>query len=62
MLCLALFSIGTASSRNSAAIFITRFFAGVFYNWFRVLAKFSKIENRKSEAQYQLYEVYCYSL
>lgn len=30
MLCLVLFSIGTATSTNSAAIYLTRFFAGVF--------------------------------
>ncbi|KAL6246003.1 hypothetical protein RBB50_007156 [Rhinocladiella similis] len=30
MFCLALFSIGTATSTNAASVFITRFFAGVF--------------------------------
>ncbi|KAK5112252.1 hypothetical protein LTR62_004413 [Meristemomyces frigidus] len=30
MYCLALFSIGTAVSKNAAAVFLTRFFAGVF--------------------------------
>ncbi|KIW43125.1 uncharacterized protein PV06_04265 [Exophiala oligosperma] len=30
MFCLALFSIGTATSKNAASIFITRFFGGVF--------------------------------
>ncbi|KIW11066.1 hypothetical protein PV08_10365 [Exophiala spinifera] len=30
MFCLALFSIGTATSRNAASVFITRFFGGVF--------------------------------
>lgn len=30
MVCLGLFSIGTATSQNAAAVFLTRFFAGVF--------------------------------
>lgn len=30
ILCLALFSIGTATSKNAASVFITRFFAGLF--------------------------------
>lgn len=30
MVCLGLFSIGTATSKNAAAIFITRFFGGIF--------------------------------
>ncbi|KAJ9499473.1 hypothetical protein H2202_005056 [Exophiala xenobiotica] len=30
MFCLALFSIGTATSKNAASVFITRFFSGVF--------------------------------
>ena len=30
MFCLSLFSIGTATSKSAAAIFITRFFSGVF--------------------------------
>ena len=30
MICLGLFSIGTATSQNAASIFITRFFGGVF--------------------------------
>lgn len=30
MICLGLFSIGTATSKNAQSIFITRFFAGCF--------------------------------
>lgn len=30
MFCLALFSIGTATSKNAASIFVTRFFSGLF--------------------------------
>jgi len=30
MLCLGLFSIGTATSKNAASVFITRFFGGLF--------------------------------